>query len=67
MRILNKIIIHKQSGANIRQNGVLIRISPETKQQLDELSEETGISTTRLADFLLKKALKLVEVVESEV
>ena len=64
---MDKIIIHKQSGANIRKNGVLIRISPESKQQLEELSEETGISTTRLADFLLKKALKLVEVVESEI
>lgn len=64
---MEKIIIQKQTGVNIRRDGVLIRISPEVNQQLDSLSEETGISKTRLADFLLKKALKAVEVVESEI
>lgn len=64
---MEKIIIHKQTTGSIRKDGVMIRISKEVSQQLESLSEETGLSKTRVADYLLKKALAVVEVVENEI
>lgn len=63
---MEKIVLYKQGNGDIRKNGVLIRISPEVNQQLEALSEETGIAKTRIADCLLKKVLKNV-VVEDEI
>ena len=61
---MNKIILKKQSGANIRKDGRMIRISAEVDDKLESLSEQTGHSKTRIADLLLKKAIDQVEVVD---
>lgn len=62
-----KIVIAKDKQANIRKEGKMVRISKEVDDQLEELSEISGVSKTRLADSLLRKALDCVEIVESEV
>lgn len=61
---MNKIILKKQSGASIRKDGRMIRISAEVDDKLEELSEQTGHAKTRIADLLLKKAIEQVEVVD---
>lgn len=63
---MNKIILKKQSGASIRKDGRMIRISAEVDDKLEELSEQTGRSKSRIADYLLKKAFDLVEIVDEE-
>ena len=63
---MNKIVISRQSGVGIRQDGKAVRISAEVDEKLGELSEETGYTKARIANFLLKKALEAVEVVEVE-
>lgn len=64
---MDKIILAKQNGANIRKEGVLVRIAPDMNKKLDELSEETGIAKTRIIDVCLRKALAAVEIVESDI
>ena len=64
---MEQIIIHKQTGTNIRKEGKMIRISAEADSQLEALSEETGISKARLADYLLRKAIGAVVVEETEI
>ena len=63
---MEKIILKKQAGANIRKDGRMIRISAEVDDKLESLSEQTGHSKTRIADVLLKKAIDQVEVVDVE-
>lgn len=63
---MESIIIPKQSGANIRKDGVMVRIAPDVNEKLDALSEETNIAKTRLIDVLLRKAIEVVQVVESD-
>lgn len=64
---MDKIILAKQNGSNIRKEGVLVRIAPDMNKEIDALSEETGIAKTRIIDVLLRKALAVVEVVESDI
>lgn len=59
-----KIIIPVQSGTTIRKDGKAIRVSAEVDAALTELSNETGFTKARLANFLLKQALEMVEVIE---
>ena len=61
-----KIKIPKQSGTSIRKDGKAIRVSLEVDTRLTELSDDTGFTKARLANFLLTKALDMVEVVEVE-
>ena len=63
---MNKIILKKQSGASIRKDGRMVRISAEVDDKLESLSVQTGYSKTRIADLLLKKAIDQVEVVDVE-
>lgn len=64
---MDKIILAKQNGANIRKEGVLVRIAPDMNKELDALSEETGIAKTRIIDVFLRKAMAVVEIVESDI
>ena len=61
-KTVNKIILKKQAGANIRKDGKHVRISIETDNRLEELSEATGRSKAYIADVLLKKAFDYVEI-----
>lgn len=63
---MDKIVIRKQSGVNIRRDGVQVRIAPDINERLDSLSEETNITKTRLIDVFLRKAMEAVEIVESD-
>lgn len=63
---IKKIRIPKQSGGSIRKDGKSIRVSLDVDSKLTELSDDTGFTKSRLADFLLRKSLEMVEVVEVE-
>lgn len=63
---LNKIIIRKQPSKTVMRPGGTVRISEETSDLLEQLAEESGIVKTRLADFLLKRALKAVVLIEPD-
>lgn len=61
---MEEIIIQKQGGIGIRKDGKMVRISLDVDERLEKLSEETGYTKTRLADYLLSMALDAVKVVE---
>ena len=63
---MEKIILKKQAGASIRKDGKHVRISLETDNKLEALSDATGYSKSRIADLLLKKAIEQVEIVDEE-
>lgn len=64
---MDKIVIQKQFTKPIRSESVQAWISKDVSEQLDKISNETGISKQRITDLLLKKALEAVEVVDCEV
>jgi len=63
---MEKIIIRKQSGIGIRADGKMVRVSNEVDAELGRLSDETGFTKARLANYLLKVALDNVLVVEDD-
>lgn len=63
---MDKIIIHKIHNKPIGKAGGSVWVSKEVNDRLDNLADETGIAKQRITDFLLKKALEVVEVAESE-
>ena len=64
---MDKITIQKQFTKPIRSESVQAWISKDVSEQLDKISNETGISKQRITDLLLKKALEAVEIVDCEV
>jgi hypothetical protein len=64
---MDKITIPKQFTKPIRDESVTCWISKDISEQLDKISNETGISKQRIADLLLKKALEAVEIVECDI
>ncbi len=64
---MEKIIIQKQFTKPIRSESVQCWISKDVSEQLDKVSNDTGISKQRITDLLLKKALEAVEVVDCEI
>ena len=64
---MEKIIIQKQFTKPIRSESVQCWISKDVSEQLDRISNETGISKQRIMDLLLKKAISAVEIVDSEI
>ncbi len=64
---MEKIIIQKQFTKPVRSESIQCWISRDISEQLDKISNETGISKQRIMDLLLKKAIDAVEVVECEV
>lgn len=64
---MDKIIIQKQFTKPVRSESIQAWISKDVSEQLDKISNETGISKQRIMDFLLKKAIDSVEIVESEI
>lgn len=64
---MDKIIIQKQFTKPVRSESIQCWISKDVSEQLDKISNETGISKQRITDLLLKKALDAVEVVECEI
>ena len=59
------IKIAKQLKTSPRSERVVIWVAKDTKDALAKVSEETGIGQQCLADLLLRKAIEMVEVVES--
>ena len=64
---MDKIVIQKQFTKPVRSESIQCWISKDVSEQLDKLSNETGISKQRITDLLLKKAIEAVEVVECEI
>ena len=64
---MDKITIQKQFTKPSRSESVQCWLSKEISEQLDKISNETGISKQRITDYLLKKACAAVEIVESEI
>lgn len=64
---MDKITIQKQFTKPNRSESVQCWISKEISEQLDKISNESGISKQRITDYLLKKACAAVEIVESEI
>lgn len=64
---MEKITIQKQFAKPDRKESVQCWISKDVSEQLDNISNETGLSKQRITDFLLKKALAAVEIVEAEI
>lgn len=64
---MEKIIIHKQSGKPVGKDGGCIWVSKEVNEQLESLALDTGIAKQRITDYLLRKALEVTEVAESEI
>lgn len=60
---MEKIIIRKRNS-NIRKEGKMVRISSYVDEQLNRISQESGISKTYLADYLLSCAIEAVEIRE---
>ena len=64
---MEKIIIHRVNSKPVGKTGGSVWISKEVNDQLDALADETGIAKQRITDFLLRRALEVVEVAESEI
>ena len=64
---MDKITIQKQFTKPIRSESIQCWVSKDISEQLDRISNETGISKQRITDLLLKKAMEAVEIVECEV
>ena len=64
---MKPIIIQKQFTKPIRSESVQCWISRDISEQLDKISNDTGISKQRIADLLLKKAIEAVEIVDCEI
>lgn len=63
---MDKIILHKMNSKPIGKGGGCIYVSVEINDQLDALADETGIAKQRITDHLLRKALEVTVVEESE-
>lgn len=63
---MEKIIIHKMNSKPVGKAGGSVWVSKEVNDTLDALADETGIAKQRITDFLLRKALEVTEVAESE-
>lgn len=63
---MEKIIFYKQPKNFFDGFQTTIRISAEADRQISVLAGEMGTSKAKIADFLLKKALEVVEVRENE-
>lgn len=63
---MDKIRIHKITSKPVGKSGGCIWVSKEVNDALDSLADETGIAKQRITDYLLKKALAVVEVVDDE-
>ncbi len=64
---MEKIIIPKTNSKPVGKGGGTIWVSKEVNDRLDNLADETGIAKQRITDFLLKKVLEIVVVVDSEI
>lgn len=64
---MEKIVIQKQFTKPVRSESIQCWISKDISEQLDKVSNETGVSKQRIMDLLLKKALEAVEIVECEI
>ncbi len=61
---MEQITITKRSSYS--KDSVSVRIAKDVNEQLDVLSEKTGYTKTAIADLLLRKALEVTIVAESE-
>ena len=64
---MEKIIIRKSTGKTIGKTGGTIWISKDVNDQLEAISDESGIAKQRITDFLLRKALAVTVIEESEI
>lgn len=64
---MNKILIQKQFTKPVRSESVQAWISKDVSEELDKISNDTGVSKQRITDLLLRKALEVVEIVDCEI
>lgn len=64
---MDKIVLHKTNSKPIGKAGGSVWISKDVNEQLDSLADETGIAKQRITDYLLRKALEVTVVEESEI
>lgn len=64
---MDKIVLHKMNSKPIGKGGGCIYVSVAINEQLDSLADETGIAKQRITDYLLRKALEVTVVEESEI
>lgn len=64
---MEKITIQKQFTKPVRSESVQCWVSRDISEQLDKISNETGISKQRIMDLLLKKAIDAVEIIDCEI
>ena len=64
---MDKIVIQKQFSKPVRSESIQCWISKDVSEQLDKISNESGISKQRIMDFLLKKAIDSVEIIDCEI
>ena len=64
---MEKLIIQKQFTKPVRSESIQCWVSKDVSEQLDKVSNDTGISKQRIMDLLLKKALEAVEIVDCEI
>lgn len=63
---MDKIVIHKPMEKVQRKDSVILWASKDISDELNAISERTGLAKQVISDFLLRKALEQVVVVEGE-
>lgn len=63
---MDKIILHKMNSKPGKAGGS-VWLSVAVNDRLDALADETGIAKQRITDYLLRKALEVTVVEESEI
>lgn len=64
---MDKIVIQKQFTKPVRSESVQAWISKDVSEELDKISNDTGVSKQRITDLLLRKALEVVEIIDCEI
>lgn len=63
---MDKIVLHKMNSKPVGKAGGSVWLSVAVNDRLDALADETGIAKQRITDYLLRKALEVTVVEESE-
>lgn len=64
---MEAIKIHKPFSIPKESDCSRCWISKDISEQLDEISNETGLSKRIITDLLLRKAIEAVEIVETDI
>ena len=61
---MEEIKLKRLNGAEIRKNGIQVRVAADINKELMDLSEEVGLTKTLIVDMLLRAALNHVVIEE---